>query len=940
MDSNRFIPSTKSLRSPLHPGNRLLLRLPWGLAALQFRLTMSGPGLRVLTFISLFSACSIPLFSQSASCDLYAQLKPAQVSGHSLCPELQKGFALNSAENYKAAVPLFEAAIRKASIAEDPILEAQAHRGLGNAFFGLSKFKEARHELEAAEASFQKSGDLRGLAYTHLSLGENAHYMGASKERDRLYAQALDEFEKIQDRHGVLTVRVYRLYVMNPSPEKKQESSWIEKEAESLGDLHVVAEAAHVEGDDDYSNGDYSQALDHYKKAEALFGKLREEQQLAYVRTSIGRLEAHHGEPQDALVYYRSALRLQRADGDHAGAVQSLNAIAVTYGMMDQVSESIAMYRRALAAARAMDSPLYVRFVLGNMALEFVEAGEYRASISLLKKVIAEEKSPYLLGYRYHYLADAEHLLGEDASALAAVNSALKYRAEDSDPSGHIESLLLRSKIESSLGDHAGALRDTQAASAILENLRSHLVANDYLKQGFAESTQKYYDTQIQIGFDAQSGDKEVATAEEGRARAFLDLLATRHSGDATRHGGPLSPGGEHDLEHVASDSTLSGKAFNVDQIVATAQRLHSTFLIYWSAKDELYIWVVPPDGHISSARVRVGRDKLQALVTRAANPGPITFTAGQQPALRRSESHDVWRALYSWLIAPVEDKLPRESGALLTIVPHGPLFRLPFAALRDAHSRYLLQRYALHYLPAGAVAGYTEMNHEAAERHSPKRLLVAESFVGEAGGRRTPLRGATAEVRAIAHIVGPSVELENNAASKASIVKEMGDATIVHFATHALLDDAQPLASYLALSQSPPAGIGRDQANDKLTAAEVYDLRIPADLVVLSACKTGLGKVTGDGMLGMTRAFFTAGASSVLASLWEVADRPTEKLMLNFYRNLENGQSKATALRNAQLQILHALEAGKLQIASPAGPFVLPADPRLWAGFVLEGNP
>jgi len=110
---------------------------------------------------------------------------------------------------------------------------------------------------------------------------------------------------------------------------------------------------------------------------------------------------------------------------------------------------------------------------------------------------------------------------------------------------------------------------------------------------------------------------------------------------------------------------------------------------------------------------------------------------------------------------------------------------------------------------------------------------------------------------------------------------------------------------------------------------------------VVLSACRTALGRVTGDGVLGMTRAFFFAGASAVVATLWDVADEPAARLMRSFYAAWRRPVDKAAALRTAQLGLLRELRAGRLTVATTDGRRVaLPEDPMLWAGFVLVGAP
>jgi CHAT domain-containing protein len=124
------------------------------------------------------------------------------------------------------------------------------------------------------------------------------------------------------------------------------------------------------------------------------------------------------------------------------------------------------------------------------------------------------------------------------------------------------------------------------------------------------------------------------------------------------------------------------------------------------------------------------------------------------------------------------------------------------------------------------------------------------------------------------------------------------------------------------------------------LDARAIYGLNLHSDLVFLSACRSGVGKISNDGVMGLTRAFLYAGAASVIVSLWDVADEPTSRLVVEFYKNWLNGQDKASSLRQAQLHLLRDLRAGRLKIRSETGELVLPEDPVFWASFVVEGEP
>jgi CHAT domain-containing protein len=219
--------------------------------------------------------------------------------------------------------------------------------------------------------------------------------------------------------------------------------------------------------------------------------------------------------------------------------------------------------------------------------------------------------------------------------------------------------------------------------------------------------------------------------------------------------------------------------------------------------------------------------------------------------------------------------------------------------------------------------------------------LVVADPELPPGIARRERLArlpGASAEGRAVSDALGgrTTTLLRGAAASESRVRGAMAGRRVVHFATHGVIRDDQPMASFLAL-----AGSGSSPDDDgRLTTAEVYELSLKADLVVLSACRSALGPVTGDGITGLTRAFFGAGTRSVIASLWDLPDVVTAPLLSRFYREWERSSSKAAGLRRAQLHMIGQLRAGRMVVDTPAGKFVVPEHPSLWAGLVLVGEP
>lgn len=176
------------------------------------------------------------------------------------------------------------------------------------------------------------------------------------------------------------------------------------------------------------------------------------------------------------------------------------------------------------------------------------------------------------------------------------------------------------------------------------------------------------------------------------------------------------------------------------------------------------------------------------------------------------------------------------------------------------------------------------------------------------------PLQFAQQEAEAIAQMFKTKA-MTGNGATKAAIMQQLPLARIIHLATHGSFDNISGFGSWVALAPSP-------QDNGILTADEILNLNLNAELIVLSACNTGRGKITGDGVIGLSRSLITAGAPSVLVSLWSVNDLSTQVLMTEFYRNLQQNPDKAQALRQAMLATMK-------QYPQPAH----------WAAFTLIGE-
>lgn len=266
------------------------------------------------------------------------------------------------------------------------------------------------------------------------------------------------------------------------------------------------------------------------------------------------------------------------------------------------------------------------------------------------------------------------------------------------------------------------------------------------------------------------------------------------------------------------------------------------------------------------------------------------------------TNAHGILQKLYLLLMAPLAAELAPYQR--LIIVPHGPLHYLPFQTLHDGRA-HLLERHEVCYLPGASFLRYCR----EAQPADDGLLAVGHSYEGR-------LFHAVREAQAVAHLWQGQAVIED-AATLAQIRKQAPRSRILHLATHGDFRPDNPLFSGLAL------------ADGWLTTLDIFTLRLRASLVTLSACQTGRSVVGGgDELLGLMRAFLSAGAASLVSTLWAVEDRSTAQLMHTFYQKLAQGWTKGSALRQAQLQFIHGQpEAEKYRHPYFWGPFFLVGD-------------
>jgi CHAT domain-containing protein len=828
------------------------------------------------------------------------------------------------ADEAKAAFAAIIEPARRLALDEQ---EAAAHCGVGEAWSLKTDYLRAQESLQQCLAIYERLLIDDGIGRANAALSQAAEISGRYAEAAALADRAMTAYEASGNLRGRSIATLQRLKLRDVSFADRQKLyERVVDDARRLGDPRIEGQALHSWGDRLFLENRFEEALVKLTgaadvlHAAGLFGLE------GTVFNSVGRVYRAHGRLDEALRFQRQALDVHQKHGTRFELMQSHNAVAAVHQMLGHLASARGHYEQALALAEQSSSPRIQDFLRANIAGLLLDEDQFAKGARALEEVIARGIDPYP-STRRSQLSFAYLKLGRPQDALASADRALDgcgtERAEC------VSALDHRAAAHAALKDNDRALADVRAALSMIEGLRAKLVPTDFLKQNFHQRQQDVYSRAIAIGLGQHQARESLETAEMARSRAFLDLLAARdvHLDDRpleptlTFRGAPApNPTGE-------LQSPVLARPANAADLTAIASRLRSTLVVYWVADDELFVWVVNRDGRVASRRVNVSRPRLTELVA-----GTTRFQR-QMPA-------QPWRDLYDVLIAPIRELLPRARGSLLTIVPHGSLLNLSFAALQNRGGRYLLEDYTLHYAPAGAVLQFT-----GARRHPDGRaghvLLVADPSLGPRSPLDPPLPplpGARREVRRIARLVPRArvTLLEGRAATEPRVRAAAEGKAIVHFATHAIVRDEDPSGSYLAFAPGDESGT----SDGLLTARAAYGLQLSADLVVLSACRSGGGAITGDGIATFARAFMYAGTPSVVISLWDVADAPTSRLLPAFYRTWFGGASKARSLRRAQLQLLANLRAGTVRVETRAGTVTLPEHPMFWAGFILMGEP
>ena len=784
-------------------------------------------------------------------------------------------------------------------------------------------YTKALDSYERALAIFREMGDKAREGEALLRLGNEYSDREPAKALN-IYEQALAIYRQLGDKagEGKIIFLIGSIYLSAADYPKTlgfyQQALAIYK---PLGDKEEEANVLYFLGMIYHRLNQYAKSIESYEQALAIGRQLgykdsSDRMVEASTLANIGQAYNSLGQDSNALKFYEQALAIRRQVNDGVGEAKVLDSIAGIYFGQGQYSKALELFEHALAVYREVVSQgIYSArreeaSVLHDIGDVYSELGQYSKALEFYQQALATlEKvtnvdSQWVEGQIFNSIGLVYQKLGQRSRALQFYDKALIVYQKFNDNYGKGVTLTKIGNLLREQGYYADAEQKLFDAIAILESLRPGL--KDDQKVSIFESQASSYRS-LQVALIAQS---KISTAlevsERGRAKALVELLASTL---------PANPNNQ---------STIN--PLKIQQIQQIAREQNATLVEYSVFHDGLYIWVVKPTGEVAFkwSALKSLNTSLEDLVTNSRQSMGVrgrSLEISYEPGLEQS---DRLKQLHKLLIEPIAQYLPTNPSDRVIFIPQNELFLVPFPALQDASGKYLIQKHTILTAPSIQVL---QLTHEKRPTVSGDGVLVVgnptmpsvTTTVGEASQQLTNLPGAQKEATDIAQLLNTKA-LTGKQATKAAILPKLSNARIIHLATHGLLDDFKGLGVPGAIALAPD---GTGELNDGLlTSNEIFDLKLNAELVVLSACDTGRGRLTGDGVIGLSRSLITAGVPSVIVSLWSVPDAPTASLMTQFYQNLKQSSDKAQALRNAMLTTMKQHP-----------------DPKDWAAFTLIGE-
>lgn len=623
--------------------------------------------------------------------------------------------------------------------------------------------------------------------------------------------------------------------------------------------------------------------------------------------TNLGNAYQSLGDFNRAIKMHEKHLVLTQETTDLVGQGSAYSHLGLAYHSLGAFERAIEMHQKHLAIALKTSDLAAEGTAYGNLGSVYQALGGFNRAIEMHEKHLAITRQTGDVvgqGKAHGNLGNAHQAVGDFETAIHMHEEDLAIARQTGDLAGQQVAYHNLAHCHFYNGDLKQAHQMLVKATGILKRMRQDLGSHDEWKRPWLEQYQSTYETLVHVLMMLDRTDQALAAADGCKAQTLLDLLLA--SGNLSQ---PTTALSAHDIR----DEVMLYGYTMVEYFLCQ----HHDFNEYdksWGVIEAMYIWVVSPEHGVQF--VTVDADPLRNI-TQQNSEGLAQTTSSPLRKFQRKEPENtapssLTECLKEWhkvLIKPIQQWLPTNPDEVVVIVPHKELFLVPFAGLLDGQGRALIDRHSI------VVAPSIKVMHDVRQRASTgmecggclKEMLIVGNPDGSLPGIHTSpsmlpprlllrsiLPGAEKEAQIVAQMVDGKAMIGKEG-SKEQILRLAPSADVIHIASHCTSTETPPRSWLFGA-----ICLGSDECIDSVDVLKLP--KLVARLVVLSACVTGLGKcvvfeiavcfvmlkgvhrMTGDGVMGLTRSFLAKGCWMVMATLNRVDDDITTEFMRKFY--------------------------------------------------------
>ena len=823
------------------------------------------------------------------------------------------------------ALDYFQQALPLRRAVGDRAGEARTLNNIGGVYNDLGEKQQALDYLQQALPLLRAVGNRIGVANILSNIGSIYNDLGEKQQALDYLQQALPLLREVGDRIGEAFTLNNIGSVYNDLGENQQALDYLQQAlplSREMGDRTGEALTINNVGFIYYALGENQQALDYYQQALSLSRAVGDRELEARTLNNIGLIYDSLGENQQALDYYQQALSLSRETGDRSNEATNLSNIGSVYDDLGEKQQALDHYQQALPLSQAVGDRAQEALILYNIAYVERNKGNLQAaltsiqdSLDIIENLRTKVISPEL---RQTYFSTVQGDYKFYIDLLMELHQQKPSQGYDKQAFNISERSRARVLLELL----------TEANANIKEGIDPQLLAQEKSLQGQLDATEKQL---LDINNNPNSTDEQKSTIAQ-KHQTLLEQYQDLQN--EIRRKSPKYA----DLKYP--------QPLTLEQVQQQILDKDTVLLQYSLGEERSYLWAVTKEGMTSyqlPSQEEIEKRTINLLrIIKQGNPK----TLAQAVSL-----------LNKVILAPAQDQLTKKR---ILVVADGVLQYIPFAALSISENQQpLITNYEIINLPSSSSLATIRQEIQA-RKPAPKALAILADPVFSLDDKRVnnspttlsqqetsdlwllalqrsvrsledgkfiPLPGTRQEAEAILKLVPEDSQktyaFDFDANLSNATNPQLSQYRIVHFATHGIFHPQSPESSGVVLSLVDKNG---NTVNGFLRLHEIFNLKLPAEIVVLSACQTGKGKeIKGEGLVGLTRGFMYAGSPRVLVSLWKVDDQATAEIMTRFYRlMLEQKLSPAEALREAQLEMQQETEWQY---------------PYYWAAFVLQGE-